>query len=182
MQPANHPGDRPALEDGGPSGRRVAVYPGSFDPITLGHLEVARRAAEIFDEVIVAVGQSPNKRGTFAVDERLRLIDESVADHPRIRSVAFSGLVVEFCRSLGARVIVRGLRAASDFDAEFQMGLANRDLAPEIETVFLLPRPEAMFVSSSLVREIASHRGRFEPYVSEPVAAALRAHYGGGDA
>lgn len=183
MQPENHPGDRPAHEDpGGPGGRRVAVYPGSFDPITLGHLEVARRAADLFDEVIIAVGQSPHKRGTFAVDERLRLIDASIADHPRLRSAAFSGLVVEFCRSLGARVILRGLRAASDFDSEFQMGLANRDLAPEIETVFLLPRPEAMFVSSSLIREIASHRGRFEPYVSDPVAAALRARYEGGDA
>lgn len=179
MQPANQPeAPRGRAADGAP-GRRLAVYPGSFDPITLGHLEVARRAAEIFDEVIIAVGQSPHKRGTFTVDERLALIDASVADHPRIRSAAFSGLVVEFCRQLGARVILRGLRAASDFDSEFQMGLANRDLAPEIETLFLLPRPEAMFVSSSLIREIASHHGHFDPYVSPPVAAALRARFGG---
>ncbi|MEZ4450836.1 MAG: pantetheine-phosphate adenylyltransferase [Nannocystaceae bacterium] len=174
MHPANQP-------DEGAPGRRVAVYPGSFDPITLGHLEVARRAATLFDEVIIAVGQSPHKRGTFTVEERLALIDASVADHPRLRSAAFSGLVVEFCRSLGARVLMRGLRAASDFDGEFQMGLANRDLAPEIETVFLLPRPEAMFVSSSLIREIASHHGHFERYVSPPVAAALHARFGGRD-
>lgn len=157
----------------------MAVYPGSFDPITVGHLDIVERAAGLFDEVIVAVGRHASKRGYFPVEERRALIEESVAHLPGVRAAAFHGLVVEFCRKVGARSIVRGLRAVGDFESEFQMGLMNRDLAPEIETVFLIPRPELQFVSSSLVREIAGHGGDVSRYVSAPVAAAIAARSSG---
>ncbi|MCA9637178.1 MAG: pantetheine-phosphate adenylyltransferase [Myxococcales bacterium] len=153
----------------------IAVYPGSFDPITRGHLEIVERATHLFDEVIVAVGRHPTKRGFFSVEERCALIDAAVSHLPRVRTAFFGGLVVEFCRAQGARAIVRGLRAIGDFEPEFQMGLANRDLAPESETIFLIPRPEQMYVSSSLIREIASHGGDYERYVPPQVAEAMRA-------
>ncbi len=152
---------------------RIAVYPGSFDPITRGHLEIVERAAAIFDEVIIAVGHHPTKPGFFDVTRRCELIEASVSHLQRIRAASFDGLVVEFCRSQGAGVIVRGLRAIGDFEPEFRMALANRDLAPQVETIFLIPRPEHMYVSSSLVREIASHGGDFKRYVPGPVAAAM---------
>jgi pantetheine-phosphate adenylyltransferase len=152
---------------------RAAVYPGSFDPITLGHVEIIERATKMFDTVIVAVGQHPTKQGWFPPDERVRLVEESVEHLPGVRVERFSGLVVEFCRAQGAGMIVRGLRAMGDFESEFQMALANRDLAPTIETVFLVPSPDRMFVSSSLVREIATHGGDFERYLTPPVARAV---------
>lgn len=153
----------------------IAVYPGSFDPITKGHVSILERSARLFGRVIVAVGQHPTKPGYFTVEERVALIEESIAHVPNASAAAFHGLVVEFCRNRGARAIVRGLRAIGDFEAEFQMGLANRDLAPEVETVFLLPHPEQTFISSSLIREIAGHGGDFERYVPDPVAGAMRA-------
>ncbi|MCB9718892.1 MAG: pantetheine-phosphate adenylyltransferase [Myxococcales bacterium] len=157
----------------------IAVYPGSFDPITVGHIDILERAVKIFDHVIVAIGQHPTKPGFFPVEQRKKLIEQS-AEHLRGFSVTgFSGLVVDFCREQGARVIVRGLRAVSDFEPEFQMGLANRDLDPELETVFLIPRPDRMFVSSSLVREIASHGGDYERYVSPAVARAMASKIAG---
>ena len=152
---------------------RIAVYPGSFDPITLGHVEILERAASLFDRVIVAIGQHPTKRGYFSPEERVGLVAASTEHLPGVTVEKFSGLVVEFCRERGASVIVRGLRAIGDFEPEFQMALANRDLAPGVETVFLVPSPDRMFVSSSLVREIAGHGGDFERYVSAPVAAAM---------
>lgn len=152
------------------------MYPGSFDPMTVGHLDILERAVKIFDKVIVAVGQHPTKRGYFTVEERVQLIRRS-AEHlgDGFEAVSFSGLVIDFCRARGAQLIVRGLRAVSDFEPEFQMGLANRDLHPEVETVFLIPRPDRMFVSSSLVREIASHGGDYQRYVSPAVAEAMKA-------
>ena len=152
---------------------RSAVYPGSFDPITLGHVEIVERATKIFDTVIVAIGQHPSKPGWFSPEERVRLAEASVEHLPNVRVQRFTGLVVEFCKNVGASTIVRGLRAMGDFEAEFQMAHANRDLAPSIETVFLVPSPDRMFVSSSLVREIASHGGDFERYVTAPVARAV---------
>lgn len=143
--------------------------------MTLGHLELVERAARVFDRVVVGIGHHPQKSGYFAVPERVKLVKACIAGIPNADCEAFDGLVVEYCRRIGARILVRGLRAIGDFEPEFQMGLANRDLAPEIETVFLIPRPERQFVSSSLVREIASHGGRFESYVPEPVAQAVRA-------
>ncbi len=157
------------------------MYPGSFDPITLGHVDITERAARLFDRVILAVGRHPSKRGFFDVDERIRLAELSIAHVPNATVSSFSGLVVEFCRAQGARILVRGLRATGDFEPEFQMGLANRDLAPEIETVFLIPPASHMYVSSSLVREIAGHRGDFTRYVSDVVADAVRARVRAGD-
>jgi pantetheine-phosphate adenylyltransferase len=154
--------------------RRIAVYPGSFDPMTLGHLDILERAAGLFDRVVVAVGQHPTKRGYFSPEVRRSLAEKTTAHVPNVSVKGFAGLVVDFCREQGATVIVRGLRATGDFESEFQMALANRELAPRIETVFLVPRPDRMFVSSSLVREIASHGGNFEPYVSKAVAEAMR--------
>jgi pantetheine-phosphate adenylyltransferase len=153
----------------------IAVYPGSFDPITVGHLDILERAARLFDRVIVAIGQHPTKPGYFTVEERSDLIRKSAEHVPNFEVAAFSGLVVAFCRARGAKIIVRGLRAVSDFEPEFQMGLANRDLDPEVETVFLIPQPDRMFVSSSLVREIAGHGGHYQRYVSPAVAQAMAA-------
>jgi pantetheine-phosphate adenylyltransferase len=161
------------VSEGRPSTARIAVYPGSFDPITLGHVEIIERATKLFDTVVVAVGQHPTKPGWFPPDERARLVERSVEHLPSVRVQRFSGLVVEFCAAEGASVIIRGLRAMGDFEAEFQMALANRDLEPAIETAFLVPSPDRMFVSSSLVREIASHGGDFERYVTPPVASAV---------
>ena len=158
---------------------RIAVYPGSFDPITLGHLDILERASRLFDEVIVAIGQHPSKRGYFDAHERASLVEASIGQFSNVRVAGFSGLVVEFCREQGARMIVRGLRATGDFEPEFQMALANRDLDPEIETVFLVPHPDRMFVSSSLVREIAGHGGNFERYVTPAVAEAIRSRLDG---
>lgn len=141
--------------------------------MTLGHLELVERASRVFDRVVVGIGRHPHKSGFFPVPERVKLVKDCIAGIPNTDCEAFDGLVVEYCRRIGARILVRGLRAIGDFEPEFQMGLANRDLAPEIETVFLIPRPERQFVSSSLVREIASHGGRFESYVPEPVAKAV---------
>lgn len=155
----------------------VAVYPGSFDPVTNGHVDIVERSARIFDRVIVAVGQHPTKRGFFPVEERVSLLEESLSHLDNVEATSFSGLVVRFCREQGATVIVRGIRAISDFEAEFQMGQANRQLAPGLETVFLFPEPDDQFISSSLIKEIASHGGAFERYVPTPVAKALLARF-----
>lgn len=155
----------------------IAVYPGSFDPITLGHVEIVERSARLFAKVLVAVGQHPHKRGFFTTEERVDLISKSIETIPNAEACAYEGLTLDFCRARGATVIIRGLRAVADFDGEFQMGLANRDLAPEIETVFLIPRPSLQFISSSLIREIAMYGGNFSRYVTKPVEEALRARY-----
>ena len=156
-------------------GPRIAVYPGSFDPITLGHLDILERASKLFDRVIVGIGRHPTKRGYFGPQERRELIAQSTTHLPNVAVEVFSSLVINFCEDVGAAFIVRGLRAHGDFEPEFQMALANRDLAPDIETVFILPQPVRMIVSSSLVREIASHGGDFQRYVSPAVARAIEA-------
>lgn len=161
--------------------RKIAVYPGSFDPITNGHLDIVERAARMFDEVVVAVGQHPTKPGYFPVSRRCELIAAACAHVTNVRAEHFEGLVVDYCARLGATVIVRGLRAAGDFESEFQMGLANRDMAPDIDTIFLIPPPEQMFVSSSLIREIAGHGGDYSRYVPEVVGRALVQKNGGAD-
>ena len=155
----------------------IAVYPGSFDPVTNGHVDIVERSSRIFERVVVAVGQHPTKPGFFPVEQRVKLLEESLAHLPNVSCTSFRGLVVRFCREQEASVIVRGIRALSDFEAEFQMGQANRQLAPGIETVFLFPEPEEQFISSSLIKEIASHGGAFERYVPEPVALAMRDRY-----
>lgn len=166
-----------AVSEARPEHRYIAVYPGSFDPITLGHLEIVERAARLFDEVVVAVGHHPTKPGFFSFEARVDMIERSLAHIDNARAAHFSGLMIDFCRTIGARVIVRGLRAAGDFEPEFQMALANRELEPAVETVFLIPEPRKQFISSSLIREIASHGGPFQQFVPVPVAAAMMARY-----
>jgi pantetheine-phosphate adenylyltransferase len=152
----------------------IAVYPGSFDPITNGHLDVVARAAAVFDRVIVAVLANPRKAPLFGVEDRIRIIDEALteAGHPvdRFEIVAFEGLTVDLCRERGATAIVRGLRAISDFETEMQLAHNNRVLAPEVDTVFFMTSVANGYVSSSLVKEIASFGGD----VSAMVPAAAR--------
>ena len=157
----------------------VAVYPGSFDPVTLGHEDVARRTLRVCDRLIVAVAESASqsKRPLFEVPERLEIMREVFAGDPGIECVSFSGLLVDFARELGARFIVRGLRAVSDFEYEFQMAQMNRELWNEAETVFLAPDIPYSFLSASLVREVASLGGDISSFVSAPVRERLRRRF-----
>ena len=157
---------------------KIAVYPGSFDPFTNGHLDVVDRALGIFDKLIVAVAANPEKRQPlFTVDERLQLITKSVKDRDRVEVASYQGLTVEFARSRGARTIVKGLRAYSDFDAELQQALMNRKLAPDVHTVFLMSSFTHIFVSSSILKDIASYGGNVADLVPPPVAKALKEKY-----
>jgi pantetheine-phosphate adenylyltransferase len=153
---------------------RRAIYPGSFDPITNGHLDVIQRAAKLFDEVVVAVAFNEQKRSLFDVDERVALIRESAAGFPNVRVARFDGLLVEFARNQGASAVVRGLRAVSDFEFEFQMALMNRKLEPEIETIFMMPAEKYTYLSSRIVKEIGRLGGNVDAFVPVSVAAALR--------
>ena len=156
------------------------IYPGSFDPLTLGHDDIIRRALRLADTVIVGVAETAtqSKRTAFSVEERVALIERVYSDEPGVEVVAFSGLLVDFARSKNARVIIRGLRAVSDFEYEFQMALMNRSLSPESEIIFMAPDSNYTFLSSSLVREVASLGGDVTPYVPGPVLEALEARYG----
>jgi pantetheine-phosphate adenylyltransferase len=155
---------------------RIALYPGSFDPMTLGHEDIVRRALALFDRVIVAVAhrRTQQKEGLFDIAERVALIREVFIDEPRITATEFTGLLAEYAREQRARIIIRGLRAVSDFEYEFQMALMNRKLWPDIETVFLFPDEHYTYLSASLVREIASLGGDVAQFVAPPVLAALR--------
>jgi pantetheine-phosphate adenylyltransferase len=155
---------------------RVAIYPGTFDPLTLGHEDIARRSLKFVDRLIVAVAHHPtqHKDRLFTVDERTAMIQECFSGEDRIEVSEFSGLLVHFCENVGARIVVRGLRAVSDFEYEFQMALMNRELLPELEMVFMTPAVEYTFLSASLVREIASLGGDVSRFVSPPVLRRLR--------
>jgi pantetheine-phosphate adenylyltransferase len=157
----------------------VAIYPGSFDPITKGHEDLVRRALHFVDSVIVAVAhhRTQRKNGLFGINERLALIRQSFADEPRVVATEFDGLLVDFAQKQDARLIIRGLRAVTDFEYEFQMALMNRQLWGELETVFLAPDAKYTFLSASLVREIASLGGDVSALVSAHVLAALRAQF-----
>jgi pantetheine-phosphate adenylyltransferase len=159
---------------------KVAVYPGSFDPITNGHLDILERAANVFDRVIVGVLANPRKTPLLSVDDRIETITTALRDaeampHERIEVAAFDGLTVDFCRSRSAVAIVRGLRAISDFETEMQLAHNNRVLAPDIDTVFFMTSVANGYVSSSLVKEIASFGGDVSGMVPQAVAEALRA-------
>jgi pantetheine-phosphate adenylyltransferase len=156
------------------SKNRIAVYPGTFDPITLGHEDVVRRAANLFDEVIVAVAGSTNKTTLFSLDERVGLADALFKQDNNVTVVGFSGLLMQFVQDQGAQVVIRGLRAASDFEYEFQLAGMNRKLFPKLETLFLTPDEQYMFVSSSLVREVARLNGDVHQFVSPSVEAAIK--------
>jgi pantetheine-phosphate adenylyltransferase len=151
------------------------VLAGSFDPITAGHMDILVRGLQLFDEVVVACGNNPAKKTMFTLDERLNILRACTAELPGVSVDSFQGLLVDYCREAGATVILRGLRAVSDFEFEFQIGLANMDMAPKIQTVFLLPEPSHIFVSSSLIREIAQNGGDVSRYLPAPALVALRA-------
>lgn len=159
------------------AGPRLAVYPGSFDPVTKGHEDLIRRSLSFVDRVVVAVAVNVAKQPLFTVEERLALIRETVR-FPGVEVRSFEGLLVEFARAVGASIIVRGLRAVSDFEYEFQMALMNRNLAPELETVFLVPAFDLTYLSSSLVREVARFGGDVSALVQPAVQDALKRKYG----
>jgi pantetheine-phosphate adenylyltransferase len=162
--------------------RGVAIYPGSFDPLTLGHLDILERATLMFDRVVIAVLASPSKDPLFTVAERLELIRESVSDNPRVEVDSFDGLTVDFADHVGAVAIVRGLRALSDFESEFQMALMNRRLNPAVHTVFLMTSFSNVFVSSSIIKEVCRHGGRIDDLVPAASARALYSRLGPGAA
>jgi pantetheine-phosphate adenylyltransferase len=156
------------------SKNRIAVYPGTFDPITLGHEDIVRRAANLFDEVIVAVAGSTSKITLFNLDERVALA-KSVFVDANVKVMGFDGLLMHFVQNQGAQMVIRGLRAASDFEYEFQLAGMNRKLFPKLETIFLTPSEQTMFVSSTLVREVAKLGGDVDQFVSPAVEAAIKA-------
>ncbi len=156
---------------------RIAVYPGSFDPPTRGHTDLVERSLALADRVIVAVARNAVKEPLFSVEERLDMLRTAVGDHARILYDSFEGLLVDFAHAVGATLIVRGLRAVSDFEYEFQMAMANRHLRPGLETVFLVPPEDATYLSSSLVREIARYGGDVSGLVHPVVADALRRRF-----
>lgn len=157
---------------------RVVVYPGTFDPITNGHVDLIQRAARLFDRVIVAVAADTHKTPVFSTEERVDLVRASLNGAPNVEVRSFKGLLVNFAREQGAAVILRGLRAVSDFEYEFQLAGMNRRMAPDIETVFLMPAEQYAYISSSLVREIARLQGDVSAFVAPEVQAALQARFG----
>jgi len=159
--------------------RSIAVYPGSFDPLTLGHDDIIRRALRLVDRLVVAVAETAtqNKSGLFSIPERVALIEEVYANEPRVEAVAFSGLLVDFARDHGARIILRGLRAVSDFEYEFQMALMNRSLSPDVEVLFMTPDTAHTFLSSSLVREVGRLGGDVGRFVPPQVQSRMAARF-----
>lgn len=155
----------------------IALYPGTFDPITNGHLDILQRACNLFDKVVVTLAINSAKETLFTVEERLDMIHRSVEGLPKVEVVQFSGLVVDCARKLGAEVIIRGLRAVSDFEYEFQMALMNRKQAPRIDTIFLMPDERYTYLSSSIVKEIARYGGSVDCFVPPCVAEKLRAKF-----
>ena len=154
---------------------RVAIYPGTFDPITRGHEDLVRRAASLFDRLILAIAESPAKQPRFSLADRVAMARQTLADVPNVEIVGFNTLLMDFVHEQRAKVIVRGLRAVSDFEYEFQMAGMNRSLFPEVETVFLTPGEQYMFVSATMVREIARLGGDVSKFVQPCVEQRLRA-------
>lgn len=156
---------------------QIAVYPGTFDPVTNGHTDLVHRALRLFDRVVVAVAENAGKAPICGVDERVALVREALGDTQRVDIMPFGNLLVDFVRDVGAGVIIRGLRAVSDFEYEFQLAGMNRRLAPSIETVFLTPAEQYAYISSSLVREIARLGGDVSEFVHPAVKAAMQAKF-----
>ncbi|HHM06168.1 MAG TPA: pantetheine-phosphate adenylyltransferase [Gammaproteobacteria bacterium] len=158
--------------------RVTAIYPGTFDPITHGHSDIVTRACRLFGRVIVAVAANPGKQPAFSLDERVALARTVLGDHGQVTVTGFDSLLVDFARAQGARVILRGLRAVSDFEYEFQLAGMNRTLSPEVETVFLMPAEHYSYLSASLVREVAALGGEVSRFVHPEVEAALKQRLG----
>jgi pantetheine-phosphate adenylyltransferase len=156
--------------------KRTAIYPGTFDPITNGHHDLVRRAASIFERVVVAIAANPNKAPMFSLDQRVDMARRVLVDVPRVEVMGYGGLTVDFAKQNGLSVIVRGLRAISDFEFEFQLANMSRHLSPEIESVFMTPQEQYTFISSTLVREIAVMGGNVSEFVHPLVEAELKKH------
>ena len=157
---------------------RLCIYPGTFDPITYGHLDVLDRAARLFDQVLVAVARNPDKSLLFSAEQRIELLRPNLTRHANVDVTSFDGLLVEFALQRGAVAIIRGLRALSDFEFEFNMALMNRHLQPAIETIFVMPNEEYSYTSSNLVKQVNKYGGDVGKFVPPNVAAALRQAYG----
>lgn len=147
--------------------KRIAVFPGSFDPITIGHESIILRALSLFDEIYVAIGINAEKKNLFCIDERLDWIKQVFRDHPEIKVSSYEGLTVNYCKEIGAQYILRGLRTSADFEFERSIGQVNKKLYPEIETVFLLTTPEHTAINSSIVRDILRHGGDADQFIPE---------------
>jgi pantetheine-phosphate adenylyltransferase len=156
---------------------RIAVYPGTFDPITNGHIDLVARAARVFSKVVVAIAESPHKKPLLSLDERILLSRNELSGVENVEVLGFSNLLVDFVQQIGAGVLIRGLRAVSDFEYEFQLASMNRRLAPNVETLFLTPDEEYSFISSSLVKEIARLDGDVSGFVSDEVRQAMRRRF-----
>jgi len=152
----------------------IAIYPGSFDPITHGHLDIIKRASSIFDELIVGVYDRPEKRLLFSTEERLQMVQQAIAHLKNVRAQPYSGLTVDLAKKVGAQVLVRGLRMSSDFEREFEMAMMNKKLAPDLELVCFMASLQYQFLSSSLLKEVAQLGGCLEDMLPDHVAAALR--------
>lgn len=155
----------------------LAIYPGSFDPVTKGHLDILKTGSEIFDKVIVAVLNNPKKKGFLTVDERVMLLREAVKEFPNVEVDSFAGLTVEYAKLKGANILIRGLRAVSDFEYEMQLSQANSALSKDIKTVFLTTKPKYNFISSGTVKEIFSLGGDISAFVPEPVEVYLKKQF-----
>jgi len=158
--------------------RKIAVYPGSFDPVTYGHIDIINRGLKIFDTVIVAVARNSSKNSLFTIDERISLIKNSITDNTRVKVDTFDGLLIDYVLSQSATVIIRGLRAVSDFEYEFQIAQMNRSISQEVETLFMMTSVPFSYLSSSIVKEVSSHCGPIESLVPPAVKDALEMKYG----
>ena len=155
-----------------------AIYPGTFDPLTNGHTDLVIRAARLFDEVILAIAANPSKQPMFSLAERVALAEQVFAGLPNVKVVGFSGLLAEFARQQQAQVLWRGVRAVADFEYEFQLASMNRQLNPQLDSLFMTPSEKNMFISSTLVKEVARHGGDVSPFVAVPVLQALQEKFG----
>ena len=157
--------------------RKIALFPGSFDPVTNGHLDIARRALRLFDEVVLAVAKNVSKSGTFPLEDRLEMLSAVVSDEPALRVTAFEGLTVDYAREIGAIAIIRGVRAMSDFEYEFEMALMNKHLYADVETLFMMPSQEYFYVSSSRLKELTRFGREVDEFVPPLVAKKLRERF-----
>ncbi len=157
---------------------KIAIYPGSFDPITNGHLDLIQRALQLFDRLVIAIADNPDKKPLFSADERLEMVKSTVKDLKRVKVVLFTGLLADLAKELEASAFIRGVRAVSDFEFEFQLALMNRKLAPKTETVFLIPSEKYTYLSSNLIKDIARFNGEINRFVPKIVEKKLKEKFG----
>ncbi|MCK4385546.1 MAG: pantetheine-phosphate adenylyltransferase [candidate division Zixibacteria bacterium] len=157
---------------------KIAIYPGSFDPITNGHLDLIERGLQLFDQLVVAIADNPDKKPLFSGEERLKMVKTTVKDLKRVKVVLFAGLLADMAKEIKASAIIRGVRAVSDFEFEFQLALMNRKLAPKTETVFLIPSEKYTYLSSNLIKDVARFNGDINCFVPEIVGKKLKEKFG----